>query len=130
MLEPQTKEDGVSSGCSVPSGCLTSDDVSVRPNGRRHKAGGISSHLHPFPHFDRQDDIEFIQRATVDLQEAVVRGKAFQQRRIHLKQYEEISMTNSSIAAKTINHYSYLFGMLAFSASIVVVSYFILYELA
>lgn len=39
-------------------------------------------------------------------------------------------MTNSSINAKTINHYSYLFGMLAFSASIVVVSYFILYELA
>lgn len=39
-------------------------------------------------------------------------------------------MTSYSINSKTINHYSYLFGMLAFAASIVVVSYFVLYEWA
>nr|WP_145994446.1 hypothetical protein [Mesorhizobium loti] len=56
--------------------------------------------------------------------------KPSQHRRIRRKQYEDISMTNYSIHAKKINHYSYLLGMLAFAASIVVVSYFVLYEWA
>lgn len=39
-------------------------------------------------------------------------------------------MTNYSVHSKAINHYSYLLGMLAFAASIVIVSYFVLYEWA
>jgi len=53
----------------------------------------------------------------------------FQHRRLHRTQREDISMTNYSTHAKAINHYSYLLGMLTFAASIVVVSYFVLYEL-
>ncbi len=36
-------------------------------------------------------------------------------------------MSNYSAHSKSIRHFSYLFSMLTFSASIVVVSYFVLY---